>query len=205
MTAVTAPAPSMFAVFRRRDFSLLWTAQLVSTAGSALTDLAAGIYVWRVTESTLAVALTLMVTVLPSLVVGLLALAALAIAAVRPTWRLPAVAFALLAIPGNVDDLLPQMVLDPHDITDILAPIVTSIDLLIAWAVLLTLRERRDPGPLGRRIVALAAILALPEAVEPVQYGYDRYERERRFRERQAYRRREFRRRQAARRYYNRY
>ena len=52
---------------------------------------------------------------------------------------------------------------------------------------------------------ALAAILALPEAVEPVQYGYDRYERERRFRERQAYRRREFRRRQAARRYYNRY
>ena len=73
MTAVTAPAPSMFAVFRRRDFSLLWTAQLVSTAGSALTDLAAGIYVWRVTESTLAVGLTLMVTVLPSLVVGLLA------------------------------------------------------------------------------------------------------------------------------------
>ena len=73
MTAVTAPAPSMFAVFRRRDFSLLWTAQLVSTAGSALTDLAAGIYVWRVTESTLAVGFTLMVTVLPSLVVGLLA------------------------------------------------------------------------------------------------------------------------------------
>ena len=94
------------------------------------------------------------------LVVGLLALAALAIAAVRPTWRLPAVAFALLAIPGNVDDLLPQMVLDPHDITDILAPIVTSIDLLIVWAVLLTVRERRDPGPLGRRIIALAAILA---------------------------------------------
>ena len=49
----------------------------------------------------------------------------------------------------------------------------------------------------------LANILALPEAVEPVQYG--QYERERRFRERQALRRREFRRRQAARRYYNRY
>ena len=42
-----APAPSMFAVFRRRDFSLLWLAQLVSTAGSSLTDLAAGIFVWR--------------------------------------------------------------------------------------------------------------------------------------------------------------
>ncbi|MEO8570806.1 MAG: MFS transporter [Chloroflexota bacterium] len=73
MTAAVARPPSMFAVFRRRDFSLLWIAQLVSTAGSALTDLAAGIFVWRATESTLAVALTLMVTAVPSLVVGLLA------------------------------------------------------------------------------------------------------------------------------------
>jgi CRP-like cAMP-binding protein len=73
MTVATAPAPSMFAVFRRRDFTLLWIAQLVSTAGSALTDLAAGIYVWRATGSALAVGLTLMVTAIPSLVVGLLA------------------------------------------------------------------------------------------------------------------------------------
>ena len=73
MTVAAAAAPSMFAVFRRRDFSLLWLAQLVSTAGSALTDLAAGIYVWRQTQSTLAVGLTLMVTAVPSLVVGLLA------------------------------------------------------------------------------------------------------------------------------------
>jgi CRP-like cAMP-binding protein/sugar phosphate permease len=63
----------MFSVFRRRDFSLLWTAQLVSTAGSALTDLAAGIWVYRETESALAVGLTLMATAIPSLVVGLLA------------------------------------------------------------------------------------------------------------------------------------
>ena len=73
MTAAAAPAPSMFAVFRRRDFSLLWLAQLVSTAGSALTDLAAGIFVYRVTESALAVGLTLMATAVPSLLVGLLA------------------------------------------------------------------------------------------------------------------------------------
>ena len=74
MTAASAPAaPSMFAVFRKRDFSLLWTAQLISTAGSALTDLAAGIYVFRVTGSALAVGLTLMVTAIPSLIVGLLA------------------------------------------------------------------------------------------------------------------------------------
>ncbi len=47
MTAAPVPAaPSMFAVFRKRDFSLLWLAQLISTAGSALTDLAAGIYVY---------------------------------------------------------------------------------------------------------------------------------------------------------------
>jgi CRP-like cAMP-binding protein/sugar phosphate permease len=73
MTVAAAAAPSMFAVFRRRDFSLLWLAQLVSTAGSGLTDLAAGIFVWRQTQSTLAVGLTLMVTAVPSLIVGLLA------------------------------------------------------------------------------------------------------------------------------------
>ena len=73
MTAASVPAPSMFAVFRRRDFSLLWLAQLISTAGSALTDLAAGIFVFRETGSALAVGLTLMVTAAPSLVVGLLA------------------------------------------------------------------------------------------------------------------------------------
>jgi CRP-like cAMP-binding protein/Na+/melibiose symporter-like transporter len=73
MSAVAAPAPSMFAVFRRRDFSMLWLAQLISTAGSSLTDLAAGIWVYRETESALAVGLTLMATAIPSLVVGLLA------------------------------------------------------------------------------------------------------------------------------------
>ena len=73
MTAAVTPAPSMFAVFRRRDFSLLWLAQLISTAGSSLTDLAAGIWVYRETHSALAVGLTLMATAIPSLVVGLLA------------------------------------------------------------------------------------------------------------------------------------
>ena len=73
MTTVATPAPSMFAVFRKRDFSLLWLAQLVSTAGSSLTDLAAGIWVYRETGSALAVGLTLMATAVPSLIVGLLA------------------------------------------------------------------------------------------------------------------------------------
>ena len=36
----------MFAIFKKRDFSLMWTAQLVSTIGSSLTDLAAAILVF---------------------------------------------------------------------------------------------------------------------------------------------------------------
>jgi DHA3 family macrolide efflux protein-like MFS transporter len=68
-----APAPSVLSVFKRRDFSLLWLAQLISTAGSSLTDLAAGIWVYQETGSALAVGLTLMATAVPSLFVGLLA------------------------------------------------------------------------------------------------------------------------------------
>lgn len=71
--STAAPAPSVLAVFKRRDFSLLWLAQLISTAGSSLTDLAAGIWVYEQTGSALAVGLTLMATAVPSLVVGLLA------------------------------------------------------------------------------------------------------------------------------------
>jgi MFS family permease len=61
------------AVFRKRDFALMWLAQLVSSAGSALTDLAAGIYVYHQTRSALLVGLTLMATAVPSLIVGLIA------------------------------------------------------------------------------------------------------------------------------------
>lgn len=68
-----AAAPGMFAIFRKRDFSFMWTAQLVSTIGSSLTDLAAAILVFRVTHSALNVGLTLLVTALPTLFVGLFA------------------------------------------------------------------------------------------------------------------------------------
>jgi MFS family permease len=63
----------MFAIFRKRDFSLLWLAQLVSTIGSSLTDLAAGILVFKYTGSALNVGLVLMVTAIPTLFVGLFA------------------------------------------------------------------------------------------------------------------------------------
>ena len=63
----------MFDIFRKRDFRYLWTAQLVSTIGSSLTDLAAAILVFRLTGSALNVGLVLIVTALPTLVFGLIA------------------------------------------------------------------------------------------------------------------------------------
>ncbi len=68
----TAPV-SAFAVFRNRSFALLWSAQLVSTIGSALTSLAASILVYRQTGSALSVGLMLMATAAPSIVLGLIA------------------------------------------------------------------------------------------------------------------------------------
>ena len=60
-------------MFKKRDFVLMWVAQLVSTAGSSLTDLAAGIYVYQQTNSAFLVGVTLMATAIPSLIVGLIA------------------------------------------------------------------------------------------------------------------------------------
>src|SRR5919202_3597362 len=74
MIAATRTArPGAFSVFRKRSFALLWTAQLISTAGSALTSVAASILVYRLTGSALSVGLMLMATSVPSLVVGLIA------------------------------------------------------------------------------------------------------------------------------------
>jgi MFS family permease len=75
MTAgALASAPvSPFAVFRNRNFAWMWSGQLVSTIGTALTSLAASIYVYRVTGSAASVGLMLMATAAPSLVVGLIA------------------------------------------------------------------------------------------------------------------------------------
>jgi len=73
MTAVASGPTSPFAVFRNRNFSLLWTGQLVSTVGDSLTSLAASILVFRMTDSALSVGLMLMATAAPSLLVGLVA------------------------------------------------------------------------------------------------------------------------------------
>ncbi len=63
----------MFDIFRKRDFRYLWSAQLVSTIGSSLADLAAAFLVFRLSGSALNVGLVLIVTALPTLVFGLVA------------------------------------------------------------------------------------------------------------------------------------
>jgi MFS family permease len=62
-----------FAVFKNRNFTYIWSGQLISTIGKSLTSLAASIVVYRQTGSALSVGLMLMATAGPSLVVGLFA------------------------------------------------------------------------------------------------------------------------------------
>ncbi len=69
----SASRPSPFAVFRKRNFALLWTAQFISTMGSGLTAIAASLLVYRATGSALSVGLMLLATALPSLFVSLIA------------------------------------------------------------------------------------------------------------------------------------
>src|SRR5512147_2709045 len=64
---------SPFSIFRNRNFSFMCSGQLVSTMGSALSSLAASIYIFRLTGSALSVGLMLMATAAPSLLVGLFA------------------------------------------------------------------------------------------------------------------------------------
>jgi CRP-like cAMP-binding protein/Na+/melibiose symporter-like transporter len=72
-TLVRSGQPSALAVFRNRAFTLLWSAQLISVAGSALSSLAAAILVYRMTGSALSVGLVLIAAAVPGLLVGLVA------------------------------------------------------------------------------------------------------------------------------------
>lgn len=67
------PAPSPLAIFRNRDFTLMWIGQLIDTAGSALASLAASIMVYKESGSALSVGLMLVATALPSVLIGLIA------------------------------------------------------------------------------------------------------------------------------------
>ena len=70
---MTTTSPSPFAIFRNRNFTRLWVAQLISAMGSALTALAASILVFRMTGSAASVGLMLMATAVPTVFVGLMA------------------------------------------------------------------------------------------------------------------------------------
>ena len=72
MTQVSSSI-SPFTVFKKRNFTLLWTAQFVSMMGTALSSLAASIYIFRLTGSVLSVGLMWIATVAPGLLVGLFA------------------------------------------------------------------------------------------------------------------------------------
>jgi len=73
MAVAAASAPGPFAVFRNRDFALLWTAQFITTMGSGLTAIASSILVYRETGLALSVGLVMLAVALPSLFVGLVA------------------------------------------------------------------------------------------------------------------------------------
>lgn len=113
------------------------------------------------------------------LIVGLLLTLAVAYVMRRPAWRLPALLFAFLAVPGNVDNLMPQMRLDPHPIANATAPAISFVDILILWAIVLTAREggfagwSRWPRLIAAAAVAFAVLAAgvtgvnLAQGVEP--------------------------------------
>ena len=71
--AAASVSTSPFTIFRNRRFRLMWSAQLVSTIGDSLIDIAAAILVYRLTGSALAVGFVLMATAAPSLLLGLFA------------------------------------------------------------------------------------------------------------------------------------
>jgi hypothetical protein len=63
--------------------------------------------------------------------------------AVKPQWRLAAIVMATLALPGNMDDLWPQAVLDLHDVPDRESPIVGFGDIVLLVALYASAREGR--------------------------------------------------------------
>ncbi len=73
LSDTTTTQPSLFAIFRNRNFSLLWSGQTMAEFGNGFTTIAASIFVFRETGSALSVGLMLMATALPGLVFGFIA------------------------------------------------------------------------------------------------------------------------------------
>src|SRR5512139_1561624 len=73
LAAAEAESTSSLAVFRNRNFRLLWGSQLVSEFGTSITAVSAGVYIYSITGSVLNLSLMMIVSLAPSLLVGLLA------------------------------------------------------------------------------------------------------------------------------------
>jgi MFS family permease len=73
LSDTTTTPPSLFAIFRNRNFSLLWSGQTLAEFGNGFITIAASILVFRETGSAMSVGLMLMATSLPGLVFGLIA------------------------------------------------------------------------------------------------------------------------------------
>ena len=69
--ATTTPSPLI--IFRNRNFTRLWIGQLIGEMGSALTEMAAFIFVYQQTGSALSVGLMMIVAAAPTLLIGLIA------------------------------------------------------------------------------------------------------------------------------------
>jgi CRP-like cAMP-binding protein/predicted MFS family arabinose efflux permease len=68
-----SPTLSILSVFRNRSFALLWTSQLISATGSALTLLASVVLVFRIKGTASSVGLMLIATAGPTILIGLFA------------------------------------------------------------------------------------------------------------------------------------
>ncbi|MEZ4867597.1 MAG: MFS transporter [Caldilineaceae bacterium] len=77
MTAQSAPtrngadqAPTLFSLFRNRNFTLLWLAQFISAMGAFMTTLATSIIIFRATGTVASVGLLLLLAYLPGVLLG---------------------------------------------------------------------------------------------------------------------------------------
>jgi MFS transporter, DHA3 family, macrolide efflux protein len=122
--SVAAPAQrSAFSIFRNRSFTYLWTGQLVSTIGDALTSLAAGIIVFQITGSVLSVGLILMASAAPTLVFGLIA------GVVVDRYDRKKIMIVTLVVRAGLVALIPFLVMDGDDIIWLYVLVLASASL----------------------------------------------------------------------------
>lgn len=92
------------------------------------------------------------------LLAGVVLALGLAVLMLNPRLRIPAIVVALLAIPGNLDNFVPQMQMDWHAVANNTGPAVSVIDLFLGFGIVLTLREGRLLDHRGARLMVAVAL-----------------------------------------------